>query len=361
MKILHVAIGKAPSSGVIRQMEWEQRAAEDLNLQWDVVLFSEEASDSITSLIPKINPGLFAKVRSWVFRKWFYVKKIIFFSRTYDLILVRYDVMNIFLPLAPILSKAKIVSVHHTKEREEISGRKGTFSWLLAGIDQLARALFIYCSDAIIGVTPEIIDYEKRNPGMKNKPSFLYPNGLYLESLKPIDERREGVPKLLFVSSFFYPWHGLPSLLKSVSQSTSIFELNIVGEVPGETIERYSYDQRIIFHGKTHSEKITKISTTCDLGLASFNLHSRGMKQACTLKVREYLSQGLPVYSGYQDVFPDSMKFYKEGPPDIENIISHALYMRSHTKEAIRESAFNYIDKKVMVSSLYSNLENEFR
>ena len=84
------------------------------------------------------------------------------------------------------------------------------------------------------------------------------------------------------------------------------------------------------------------------------------MQQACTLKVREYLSLGLAVYTGHQDIFPNDFKYYRNGNIDINTIIDYAILMKNVTRQEIKNSAVSYLSKTDLLSNLYHHLETEF-
>ena len=84
------------------------------------------------------------------------------------------------------------------------------------------------------------------------------------------------------------------------------------------------------------------------------------MQEACTLKVREYLSLGLAVYTGHKDVFPEDFPYYKNSSVDISQIINFAMIMKKITREEIRNSAIPFLSKTNLLSNLYQNLEAEF-
>jgi asparagine synthetase B (glutamine-hydrolysing) len=46
LKILHAAVSMNPSSGVVKQMEWEQKAAQELDINWLSVLHTPVESTS---------------------------------------------------------------------------------------------------------------------------------------------------------------------------------------------------------------------------------------------------------------------------------------------------------------------------
>ncbi len=89
---------------------------------------------------------------------------------------------------------------------------------------------------------------------------------------------------------------------------------------------------KIILHGKLSQNELAAVASSCDIGLASFGFSRIGMEEGCTLKVREYLAEGIPVYSGHRDAgLPVDFPYYKIGPANMDTIINHALKMRRYS------------------------------
>ncbi|MFX8895379.1 glycosyltransferase family 1 protein, partial [Acinetobacter baumannii] len=86
------------------------------------------------------------------------------------------------------------------------------------------------------------------------------------------------------------------------------FILHIVGDVSVEDELLAKKDSRVILHGPLTNIEISQLMSKMWIGLASFGLFRKRMKEACTLKVREYLNYGLPIYSGHKDIFPEEFE-----------------------------------------------------
>ena len=84
------------------------------------------------------------------------------------------------------------------------------------------------------------------------------------------------------------------------------------------------------------------------------------MIQASTLKVREYLMWGLPVYAGYVDVFPENFPFFRSGECDIEAMIEFGLRTKLSSSEEVRRLSKPYIDKSILLKELYCWLTARF-
>jgi hypothetical protein len=112
-------------------------------------------------------------------------------------------------------------------------------------------------------------------------------------------------------------------------------------------------DSRVVFHGTLDNKKLEDLYVNADVGLTAFSLVEKGMKQACSLKCREYLKNGLIVYSGHEDVFPQAFPYYRLGAPDIGAILTYFEANRGLRKSVISKCAQPFIDKEVLLRDLY--------
>lgn len=154
------------------------------------------------------------------------------------------------------------------------------------------------------------------------------------------------------MASHFSPWRGLDLLLQSLSANQEQFLLHLVGEVSDEDKLMAEKDQRVILHGLCGQERLSELSESAWVGLSSFALERKSMNEACTLKVREYLLQGVPVYAGYHEVFPNDFPAYRRGPAEITKILEYARETRSLEKSDIARRAEPFISKSYLVKGL---------
>jgi hypothetical protein len=87
-----------------------------------------------------------------------------------------------------------------------------------------------------------------------------------------------------------------------------------------------------------------------------------GLHEGATLKVREYLAAGIPVYSGHKDTaLPESFAFYfHESKINLKNMINFGLKMQKTKREDIRNQALPYVEKeniiKFFINQMYEVL-----
>lgn len=252
--------------------------------------------------------------------------------------------------------KKPVFLVHHTLEVEELK-TSGAFSSVRIMLENYWGRKSIANSSCIIGATQEIINYELSRISSTEKPSILYPNGIKYSAPKLSYEGDEK-PEIIFIAGSFAPWHGLDLLIDDIQKSDDIFTLHLVGRLNKEQEKTINQDSRIKIHGFLNKDQIEKLASRCRVGLSSFGLSRLRMQQACTLKVREYLELGLPVYAGYSDVFPDSFPFFKKGPPSIKEILRFAESMTSFERSNVSVAARPFIDKTDLVKRLHKDIIN---
>lgn len=359
MKFLHAAALLRPPTGIINQMRWEHEAANELGLEWDVRLYCPKGWLELEGFIqesPTVNAGDPSKGKplDWLRFRYGYYQWLMSQEENYDAFVLRYYVHDFFQLMFARRCRKPVYFVHHTLEEPElrlpgtVSARVRTILERWAGVPTLRAAT------GIIGVTQEIVDYEVGRAGISDACTSIYPNGIKFDEGTVVDRRGE-VPELLFVAGGFAPWHGLDLLLDSIEQSDAEFKLHLVGNVHEPNLSRATKDSRIVVHGRRSSEEIRVLAETCWLGLSSFGLHRQNMTEACTLKVREYLMMGLPVYAGHRDVVEDENVFVMSGPADIEVVLRFAKDQFT-SRRKVADASRDGICKRILLSKLYEGL-----
>lgn len=363
MRVLHAAFANLPSPGIVKQMHWETLSVAEAHLDWRVFLYCAKVSrvseghDFIELYTPGSALERGVKLLYWLRFRWMYYKRLGNLSKDFDVVLLRHSPYDILQALYVSRSVRPVYLVHHTLEVNELEDGRGARGWILARLEGMIGRLALRGSRGLIGVTREIADYENRRAG-GGKRTFVYPNGMMVGSEK-IEDRRGDVPELLFVASSFVPWHGLDLIVDEFRRLESSFRLHLVGHIPAGLLKRIDDDSRFIRHGVLDAAGIERLTQACWVGLSSFALHRKGMREACTLKVREYLASGLPVYSGHADVFPPDFAFYRHGEATAEAILDYARECRTVRRKDVVAAAMPYIDKRRLVTRLFGELEED--
>lgn len=360
VKVLHAAHLPFWSGGVVQQMIWEQQAANCLGLDWRSRVFIAQGSALPHAGHPAYDILVQHRRQSRLldFRRAYY-EWLIEAARGVDLLLLRYSAANPIQLMALKQLRCKVLLVHHTLEVIELAGTPGL---AFRARSALERALGPYNLRAVHGsvaVTPEIAAYETSRAGTSCHQTFLYPNGI--SGARPIGQRTiTSVPQLLFVASRFFPWHGLDRLIQAAQQNTDHFIVDIVGAVGPQDMAACADDRRFVLHGTRGADYIAELSRKAWIGITSLALDRNGMEQACTLKVREYLGAGLPVYSGHSDVFPEDFPFFVRGDGSFRSILQFAHRARSFNAETVAALSMPYIDKTEILRRLHNAFEQKF-
>lgn len=368
MRVLHAAFMAQSEPGILRQMSWENQAARDLGLPWHARLYTpvadfhdEQCTVFASHVSAALRGNMVGRAKRWMTLRSGYYKWLSEASADYDVLLLRHTTCDPFRGSFIKGSAIPVISVHHSLEVPELASRPGLEGWLRSVVETRLGTASIGAAAGIIAVTEEIREYELSRVGVRQF-SYVYPNGIACDErvVQEPDFASTDIPQVLFVASTFVPWHGLDLLLDNIETSSEKFVLHLVGRLFASDEVRARKDPRIVVHGLLKQDELKQLYRKCSLGLTSFALERKGMQEACTLKVREYLSVGLPVYSGHSDVFPRDFRFYRTGKASIQTILEFERSVRGESRAVISEESRPYIEKKRLLANLYKALEASF-
>lgn len=355
-RILHITAVRELGSGQRQQLIYEDNASKHLlDVKWDTIAYHSDISvNSFERKTPKIFDFLI--IRNFYF--WLQVFKA---SKHYDIILLRHMSFDPFAFIFSPFIKNRI-SVHHSKEIEELPlVRKGWKGKVAAWLEKYTGKVVLKNGLAIVGVTREIALYEKARI-IENKALYIYPNGIDFSLYNVIGDRREkNEYHILFMCSYFSEWHGLDLLLGELEKTTinRQFYIHLIGNLTKEQlhlVESNPYNSSIIVYGELDRVSYLKIAEKCDVGIASIALYRKNLSEASTLKVREMLAMGLPVFSGHKDVaFDDNFPFYEYSEQfTLKEVLEFCQLHKSSSRQAIRDMSRKYIDKiNILANFIY--------
>ena len=352
LRIFHLTVRRELTPGQRNQIFYESQAGELLEgAQWTTLAVHNGA---------RVHP--FERPIPWPFRPlllrnlygWLLLARV---SREYDYVLLRHMPFDPFVFLfAPLIRNR--LGVHHSKEVEELPLiRPGLVGETAAALERISGRFAIRRSVGILGVTGEIAKYEHdtRAPG---KPYTSYPNGIDLDVVQVLDDhRRDEAIRIAFVCGTFNAWHGLDRLIDAVAAApeevvAGDFIIDLIGRLPDalrQRLEDLGERQRVFrVHGRLIGAAYRAALAEADIGLGSLALDRQNMQDGSTLKVREMLALGLPVYSGHRDsALPDSFPYYLARPAvDLGEINRFALQAKALSREQVRVAAEPYISKR---------------
>ncbi len=128
--------------------------------------------------------------------------------------------------------------------------------------------------------------------------TMVIPNAIDLEKEQKILKRKEvnKIPNLLFIGTPGANWHGLDAIEKLAEKTMGKLNFHIIGFENTNPVT-----SNITYHGFMMKEDYQKIFDMCDIGIGTVALYRKKMNEACPLKVREYLVNGLPIIICYED------------------------------------------------------------
>jgi glycosyltransferase involved in cell wall biosynthesis len=255
--------------------------------------------------------------------------------------------------------RVPVVTEHHTDEVAEIIGNGSLIRRAAAGYERFVRKRFLNHTAGIIGVTPEIVKLVKKlNPGV---PSCVISNGIDVDSIpmQAITPFNGFELIMIFVASEFVYWQGLDRLLRGMLEYSGDvkLELRLVGVVGDEyqsLIQQLNRlpRRKIYCSGAVYGDELNKYFSGVHLAIGTLGLFRKGMEQACTLKVREYIARGMPFVYGYEDTdlgadFEYALRLANdETPVDIPELIAFvkSLSQKQDLPRQLRQYAESHLD-----------------
>lgn len=371
MKLAYVNLLLLDSVGTENKYLSQSKAASKAGIDMDVIL--------MMPLESRTSPNL--HVARFLHFKNRYVMKILYNLAKFHLItgafdLSSYDRIILRYPFADPTFGAlfdrypgRIITEHHAdeiKELETFGTKAGRFKVVL---EKTFGPLVLSRVSGIIGVTDEIRRLQLGKIST-TKPSAVVSNGCDVDgvnftSFRPFDGR---TLTLIFVATHFVSWHGLDRLLDSIAiyKGSTTIRLILVGQIVYQRdikrIHRLSkmkvqVEKRDILRGKALDECFRE----SNIAVGTLALHRKGIKQACTLKIRDYIARGIPFIYGYEDVDIDkncdfAMRLEdSEEPIDIDRVIEFATTVSKDggISDRMRFFAHSSMDWQVKLSKMY--------
>jgi glycosyltransferase involved in cell wall biosynthesis len=338
-------------SGVAAKMERLAQTAKEEGIPIDYYWLTsgynskEKEIDSVNVRFSKYsNPIL---IRIWQ------AKIINQLTKKYAALIIRYPLYDPFLDFI-IRDKRKIITEHHTKEVVELQLLGSRRSY----IEKVFGNRWINKFGGIIGVTDEILQYEKSRSNFSGKSLFI-PNSIPVNTELDMSDKIGYNDKIqiIFVANF-RPWHGLAKVIEGINKSEvddSVYQLHLIGKVPDKELEILTNFISVKVYGELPNDKINELYKKMDFAIGGFNLHVKNMEEATSLKVREYFANGLPTLIGSRDpAFPVDFKYLiQKDKFDIAAIVKFVKENKGLLKSTVQESAEKYINSKYALRKMY--------
>ena len=239
-----------------------------------------------------------------------------------DIIYLRYGIYvypaHRLMKIAPVIEE---INTNDLTQHEELGGIYSLYNRLTRGIF-LRRVRGLVSVSRELEVSPAFASY--------HKPTCTIANGIDLDAFVPLQAPTNNVPRLVFIGSPGYLWHGIDKLLH-FARCYPDLQLDIVGY--NKLPEFEPLPDNLKLHGYLSSDAYKKILAGADVAVSSLALHRIQLEEASPLKSRECLAFGLPLVLAYQDtdLGNASYDFLLRIPNKEDNIQTHG--------EAIHEFA----------------------
>ena len=361
--VLHLTVVNQLTAGQLKQLCFEAQGAQHLaDASWTTSCWHcGPLQAPFVRQIPAPFRGLWGrKLFAWLL--------CLSASRRFDIVLLRHTTFDPFAFLfAPWVGCR--VSVHHAMEIEELRlVRPGLSGRLASWLERFSGRFSLRFAKAVLGVTQEIADYECRVHRVR-KPASVYPNGIDPKAFLVLSDRRDAeTVDAAFICGEFSPWHGLDKLLDAAAQCAGscldgYLTIHLIGNLHNDQQKAIAAclhpEIRFISHGHLPDAKYRTILEACDFGIASLAMERQGLTQGSTLKVRELLALGLPVYSGHHDLaLPSDQPFVLVAEAvDLPTMMAFGRRTKVISRKTVRAQSLPLIDKKVAMTKVVRFLE----
>lgn len=164
------------------------------------------------------------------------------------------------------------------------------------------------------------------------RPVVNIENGISLDVI-PIrnkSENKENDVHLLGLANMAR-WHGYDRIIKGIKNYSDCegkrnVYLHLVGSDGDGSLEEWrnltllcGLEKHIIFEGPKYDKELDYYFDLCHLAIGSIGLHRIGIPSASTLKLREYVTRGIPFVISSTDVYLDP-NFYIQVPNDDSDV-----------------------------------------
>lgn len=349
LRVLHLSVQRELTAGQRQQLRCEAAVSKRLEgAQWESIAYHTGVCQEAFER-PIVWP-----FRSLMLRKLYAWLVLLRCARQHDVVLLRHIPFDPFAFIfAPFVSNR--ISVHHSKEEEEMRLIKPGLQGRIASWLERRTGRFVTRRSAgILGMTHEIAEYEKVFHGA-TAPTGIFPNGIEPEEVPLVkDARDERCVNAVFICGTFNAWHGLDLLVGAVAEAKvapDTLQIHLIGKLSEEQLQRINRLENsdcFRIHGYLNKDAYLKILELADVGIGSLAMGRQNLTEGATLKVRELLAAGIPVYSSHYDTaLPEGFPHYLvDRTVKIDRLLSFATSARTTPREIIREEALRLVSKE---------------
>ena len=358
-------------SGIVKQIEYDYQLTKNIkNLDWKNFTFLDQIeANSHSKKLPFLFRGVFGR-RLFL---WIWLLKN---SKNYDFVIMRHMEFDIFSVIFSWFVPNRI-HIHHSKEIEELKLRRNNWKGKIASkVEKFTGGIAVRNASAILTVSKDLMQYQRTIRKLsKDFPIFHFPNGIIVKNTPILKEviHNDYSIEIGFIADRFHPWHGLDLLLDSCKNYLRK-DLNrrLIFHLIGKIDTGYLNQIKIInqsngkikfkTYGTLKQKEYWKIFCSCNIGIGSLAMYRNGLTDGCTLKVREMLAMGLPIFSGHKDTaLPEDFPYYYSKGGNIDDIINFSGKFANVTRREVRDASFKYIEKSLWFNSLAKDLHKLYK
>ncbi len=258
-----------------------------------------------------------------------------------DVIYLRYSIY--VYPAHRLMDIAPVVEEINTNDLTQHEGLGGIYSLY----NRLTRGIFLRRVRGLVAVSRELAVSPAFAYG---KPVAVIANGIDLDATKPMPAPDNQTPRLFFIATPGYNWHGVDRLVK-LAQKYPDLAIDVVGYDRIEEV--VILPGNIHLHGYLDASTYEKVLGRADVAISTLALYRKKMEEASPLKVRECLAYGLPSVLAYLDTDLDGLDcdFLLKIPNRDDNIETHgdaihAFAYRMQGRRAERKLLAQRIDSR---------------
>ena len=357
--------------GIVKQIEYDYQLTRNIKeLNWKNFTFLDQIEkNSHSKKLPFLFRGVFGR-RLFL---WMWLLKN---SKDFDFVIMRHMEFDSFSLIFSWVVPNRI-HIHHSNEIVELKLRRNNWKGKIASkVEKITGGVAIRNSSAILTVSKDLMHYQRNARKLpKDFPIFHFPNGIIVENTPILKDvvNNNSVIEVGFIAAQFHPWHGLDLLIDSCNNFlrkdiNKILVFHLIGKLDSNYLDQIKIinqsNNKIKFkvYGTLKQQEYWEIFCNCNIGIGSLAMYRNGLTDGCTLKVREMLAMGLPIFSGHKDTaLPDDFPYYFSEGGNIEDMIEFSRKVANVTRKEVRDASFKYIEKSICFKLLAKDLQKLYR
>lgn len=220
------------------------------------------------------------------------------------------------------------------------------------------RLAFRYTDSVLRKINPMVDLYTvigmAVNGSLDGRPAMNIVNGVDVSAV-PMHSPNPNAPIRLLALASMSGWQGYDRIIKSLAEYEGDADVRIEmvgGDGDGSLAQwrslsdRLGLSGRVTFHGALYGDELNEVIAQCDVGVCSLGMYRYGLSCATSLKLREYMSRGLPFVTAVTDpALPDDPDFSlgvpnDDTPIDMSRVIAFARRAKRDGEVSARMRAF---------------------